>query len=384
MRESVRRVMVIVAASSVTGPVKGIFQLLGQGRERGVEYYLYNFRARGHDSSAFVDEARRAAVDVRFLDQGRRAYIRMLRQARGEVGQKRISIVQTHGFKPSFVGLYLKVATGMPWVCFMHGTTTENLKVRLYHCLDSLMQWFADRTVLMSEAQRPKILGGQDRERVVVIHNAVDASLPTQFSLDRRAALEKASIPADARLVVVVGRLSPEKGVDVFLNAFRYVARDVADAHAIIVGDGQERRRLEAQAVSQGLGGRVHFVGYTDTPGDYLAAATVVVLPSRSEGIPNVALEAMALERPVVATAVGGTPEVIEHGKSGLLVPPEQAAALASAVIEVLGDAALSAKLAQAGLARVRAHFSPRRRADLVFDLYDQVSPRPSVGWRGA
>ena len=122
--------------------------------------------------------------------------------------------------------------------------------------------------------------------------------------------------------------------MDVFLRAFRLVVRQVAGVRALIVGDGGERPSLESLARGLGLERDVLFVGYTSTPGDYLLAADVVVLPSRSECLPNVALEAMALGKPVVATSVGGVPEVIEDGRSGLLVPSEDEAALAERLRE--------------------------------------------------
>lgn len=171
--------------------------------------------------------------------------------------------------------------------------------------------------------------------------------------------------------IAVVARLVPQKGVDVALRAMAGVVARRADARLVIAGDGPERPALERLAAELGIGGHVRFAGPLDRAGvDALyAGAAIVCLPSRYEGMPLVALEAAAAGRPVAASAVSGLPEVVDHGVTGLLVPPEDPDALAAALLHLLDDPAGAAALGSA--ARRRAE----DRSDFAacVDAYDAL-----------
>jgi glycosyltransferase involved in cell wall biosynthesis len=300
---------------------------------------------------------------------GRHNYILMVKDTVNAIRKHNITIIQTHGFKPSFLGLCAKLLTGIRWVCFMHGTTAENKKVNLYNTLDNFMQRFADRTVLVTNNQRPKVIDGHNSSRVAVLYNAIDSSHPVKLSGEKgiRKAL---GVATASKIITVVGRLSPEKGVDVFLNALKIVLNKKIDIHAIIVGDGQEKNALQKLTEDLGISKNVTFTGFSNTPGDYMLESDIIVLPSRSEGIPNVALEAMALGKPLIATAVGGTPEVVEHEKNGLLVPSEQPQTMADAIVRIVTDSALAEILAVNAKIRVKEHFSIESRCKKLAGIY--------------
>lgn len=364
------RVMVIIAGPKVSGPAKGIFQLLDCFKRKGVSFYLYNFTAYGKYPIEFLAAAQERGIKVHLFKQNGKSYLSLVLQAVREAREKGVNIVQTHGFKPSIIGLFVKYLCGLKWICFMHGTTAENLKVRIYHEVDNFVQLFADRVILVTEAQRNKIFRGNNHTRTIVVHNAVDLANPVKMSQTRRPVRESLGLSDDAWLAVVVGRFSPEKGIDVFIEAFSRVAFGSQNTHAILVGDGQDHRMLERKVRELGIKNRVHFVGYTNTPGDFMIDADIIVLPSRSEGMPNVALEAMALGKPVIGTVVGGIPEIVKNGNSGLLVSSEDAEELASAMLKVLNNKRLSKRLSQGGLVRIRDHFSIERRSEKVFSIY--------------
>jgi len=285
-----------------------------------------------------------------------------------------ITIVQTHGFKPTFLGFFARIFCKIKWICFMHGTTKEDLKVRFYNFIDNFLQQAAHRTVIVSEAQRNVLYGGSNTNRVKVLHNAVDLESPMPISSHgTRYVREKLNLPKECKALVAVGRLSPEKGMDVLLDAFALLVQQVDNIHLLLVGEGQERLALEAQVERLALKGMVHFAGYTKTPGDYVTVADVLVLPSRSEGIPNAVLEAMAIGKPVVASAVGGVPEIIEDGVSGRLVPPERADLLAKAMAEVLLDQNVYHRFIFEGKRRVQKCFSIQARISKMQSLYSEV-----------
>lgn len=189
---------------------------------------------------------------------------------------------------------------------------------------------------------------GVPAERLVRIPNGVDLE-----------AFKPDPAPARGERVVFLGRLAREKRVDVLLDAFAQVARARPAATLDLGGDGPERAALEARAARLGLGGRARFLGVVDDPAALLRGAAALALPSASEGLSNALLEAMASGVAVVATRIPGTDEVVRDEEEGLLVAPDDAAALAAALERLLGDPALARRLGEGG----------RRRAEAAFDL---------------
>jgi glycosyltransferase involved in cell wall biosynthesis len=160
------------------------------------------------------------------------------------------------------------------------------------------------------------------------------------------------------------------KGHTCLIAAACTVCRDVPDAIFLLIGDGKERPKLEQQVREAGLEENFLFLGCRNDVPDLLAACDLSVLPSESEGLPNAILEAMAAGVPVVATCVGGIPEIIENGQNGLLVPPQNPQALAEAILRILRDSNLAMRLACAGQERTRAHFSFDRVVRELQQLY--------------
>jgi glycosyltransferase involved in cell wall biosynthesis len=176
--------------------------------------------------------------------------------------------------------------------------------------------------------------------------------------------------------VLTVARLHEQKGHAYLLAA----AAQVPDATFVLAGDGPLRAPLEAQARELGISGRCLFLGHRTDVQDLLAAADLLVLPSLWEGLPVSVLEGMAAGLPIVATAIGGTDEAVTHELNGLLVPPRDAGALASAICRVRGDAVLAERLARAGRERVEREFSSEVMAGNVMRIYDEVMREVEAG----
>ncbi len=179
--------------------------------------------------------------------------------------------------------------------------------------------------------------------------------------------------------ILGIGRVVPQKGFDVLLDAYALLAQARPDApDLIIAGDGPERERLQAQVSDLGLTGRVHLIGRADraTAVALFKGCAIFVLPSRQEPQGIVNLEAMICGKPVVAARVGGVPEVVLDGETGLLVPGEDAPAFARALEALLADPARAHALGEAGRARAEARFTWARIADQYFDIYQSVKKR--------
>lgn len=206
--------------------------------------------------------------------------------------------------------------------------------------------------------------------RLTVVDNGIDVS---RFAAADGRALRSELAAADRPVVACVGRLVAEKGVDVLLRAMTRVGRD---ALLVVAGDGADAERLRAQAAALHLGDHVRMLGRRDDVERVLAAADVVAVPSLAdEGFGLAAVEAMAAGRPVVVTAAGALPEVVEHDRSGLVVPRGDEAALAGAIGRLLADRALASRLGAAGQARARDRFDLPRWVDRIVARYGELLP---------
>jgi glycosyltransferase involved in cell wall biosynthesis len=235
-----------------------------------------------------------------------------------------------------------------------------------------------DRYIAVSEgvARRMRARLRVPDRKIQVIRNGVEVGgSPRQADPRFRAALAG---DAERPIVLTVARLDAQKGHAYLLAA----AADIPDALFVFVGEGRERPALEAQARALGVAERVRFLGHRDDVPDLLAACDVFVLPSRYEGLPLSVLEAMAAARPVVATAIEGTDEIVRHGETGLLVPPAAPSALAEAIRAVLADRALATRMGQAGRARAGREFSMSRMIDEVTGVYDELLERSEASRR--
>jgi glycosyltransferase involved in cell wall biosynthesis len=191
--------------------------------------------------------------------------------------------------------------------------------------------------------------------KIVVVPNGVQA--PPISVEAAQVARSSLGVAADSLLVVGVGQLIPRKAFHVLVEALGQVAARIDQGlECVLVGEGPERTRLSQVAQRNQV--RLHMPGFVEMPASIVASAQISVLPSLAEGMPHVVLEAMALGVPTIATCVAGTPEVIEDGRSGLLIPPNNVPALTEAIIRLAQDAALRSQLGQAGQERTRSLFS--------------------------
>ena len=179
-------------------------------------------------------------------------------------------------------------------------------------------------------------------------------------------------VPEGAKLIGSITRFHPVKGTGFLLEAFPEVLRAIPEAHLVLWGDGPEHESLEAKTRMLGVADRVRFEGHQPDAAQHLALLDCFVLPSLSEGFPFALLEAMMAGRPIVATSVGGVPEMIRHGQEALLVAPQDPQALAAAITCVLTDPALARRLGQSAKA-ASARYSIERHVAALRRLYEEV-----------
>lgn len=360
--------LAVVDGYRVTGPAR---QLLAQAtgtRDRAL-LTLAIFQ-RAPDATPLVRAAQRLQIPTFTVPDRFPGDPRTARALARLAAQPSIEILQTHGYKANVLAALVAPSVGRPWVAFVHGDTWENWKVRAYFALERLAIRRADRIVVVCQQMARELSAqGIPEERIRVIHNACLAD-----------SIEESDIAAwsdDAPAIVgVVGRLSPEKGVDVACRVHQLVVQRCQGARLWIVGEGPEKARLQREAERRGVASSIDWFGFQEDLGPLYRRMAVLLIPSRSEGLPNVALEAMAYGVPVVGTSVGGVPEVVCHASTGFVVPPGDVEALASRVLELLHDATLRRRLGREAREAVVSRFSPAARHRNMARLYEEMVAR--------
>ena len=365
------RVLALIAASEVTGPLRGLFQLIEHTKD--VRFVLGMFLVKGHRPTRAVAEAVRRGFDVELLTQAGRYDAGLLIRTAKIIRTHRPTVIQSHGYKSALLAWICGRLYGIPWVAFSHGYTSENRRIGLYNRLDAWVLRHADAVVAMSHAMAGELAaGGVPVNRIHVIHNAID---PAEHRADNSGERwrRRWGISTDELVLGVVGRLSPEKGQQIFLEAFKGVVAQEPNRRAALVGDGPEKERLVQQVNRLGLANHVLFTGHDPHIEELYPALDLVVIPSLSEGLPNVLLESMLYGKAIVATEVGAIPEILNPAGAGWLVPPGDARALEAAMLDALQDAERHASRGLAGAEYVRRHCGPLHRMEAVRQLYHQL-----------
>jgi glycosyltransferase involved in cell wall biosynthesis/protein-tyrosine-phosphatase len=331
--------------------------LLNEGR------LAYELRAFGIEV-AVVDERRHgSAAIVAFLLQFLRTH--------------RIDIVHTHRYKDTVLGAIAAKLAGTPkFVRTVHGRPEplrgwDRLKFEAYGALErSTLGWCADRIVAVSNDLADTLLrSGYRHSAIVPIHNGINF-YDARARRDRRLVRRDLRIAEDARVVGTIGRLAPVKAHRDLLRAAQRILARTPEATFLIVGDGPLRHELEAEAARLGVAHACRFTGPRQDIYDLLSAMDVFVLPSLHEGVPMALLEAMALGKPVVATAVGGVPEIVRDRVTGRLVPARNDRALANACLDLISDLRLAHGLGLAAQRAVAERFSHQVSGGTLLDVY--------------
>ena len=289
-----------------------------------------------------------------------------------------IDVIHAHTAAPDgWAAIQIGRALDIPVVVTAHGADVRELPARseaLHGVVREAIEG-ADQFITVSQALRELAEAiGKPGRPTRIVPNGADTD---RFSpRDALAARRKLGLPELGPLVVYVGQLKRVKGVDVLVEAMGVLARREQAPRLAIVGAGPMRAALAARIAELGLSGRVTWAGQVphDEVAWWLAAADVAVLPSRSEGLPTAACEAMACQRAVVATRVGGTPEAVIDGETGLLVPSERPELLADALAALITDPNRAAQMGIAGRARVLERFTWATNAATMTGIYSGLA----------
>jgi glycosyltransferase involved in cell wall biosynthesis len=335
---------------------------------------------RESDGSSLADARRRGCRVVDIPALGREvaplADLTALAELVRLIRRERPAIVHTHTSKAGFIGRLAAVIARVPAVIHQpHGHIFYGyFSPRRTAVFTRLERWAArwtDRIITLTDRGTDEHLARDIgcAEQYVAVPSGVPTDELRAAAPPRGGARARLGLDPDAFVVVGLGRLVPIKGFDLLARALPAVVAQIPSARVLLVGDGAERAYLGAIASSMGVTERLQMTGETEDMTSYLAAADVVAVPSRNEGMGRVIVEAMALGLPVVATAVGGIPDVVTDGECGRLVEPEDVDALGAALIELGRDPALRRKLGEAAVRRAEA-FSTAVASEKLLAVY--------------
>jgi glycosyltransferase involved in cell wall biosynthesis len=372
------RVVHLMASPFYGGPER---QVLGLARHLPAEFetHFLSF-AEGGRAKAFLDEARRQGFAGETLKYNFPRLSRSVAEIVERLERLEADVLCCSGYKPDLLGWRAARRVGIPVVVISHGWTTATWKVRLYERLDRWAHRHVDAVVSVSEAQALKVeAAGVRPERNHVIANAVDEdAFAVPDPTYRKKLLDQFASPPEL-VVGAAGRLSPEKGFDQLIESASRICGQRSNVGFAIFGEGPKRLELERQIASHGLQGRVVLAGFRDDAMKYLPHFDVGVLSSHTEGLPVILLELAAAGVPVAATTVGGIPEVITDGVSGLLVPPGQPAKLADGIERLLAEPRLRKSFGESAREVVRTRHTFARQSEQYQELFQRLAARPAL-----
>lgn len=324
------------------------------------------------------DELTLRGIPVTVCDESRLGIVQLLRAVTDHLREIRPHILHSHRYKEHILGAFAGKLSHVPLTVQTYHGLEENLpgwaglKMNLYNGINvAVGKATADGIVGVSSEITNTLEGRYPSADVRCIRNGIDLTrvVPT---LERSAMRAQLGIAADTFVVGTVGRLMPIKGTEYLIEAFAQfrLQHSLQESKLVIVGDGPLRAVLEQRAESHGLSHDVEFLGMRTDVYNLMNVFDVFALSSLHEGVPMVLLEAMALGVPIVASHVGGIPEILEDSREAVLVPAKNPEALARAIGVVAGSSELRAELVRVARSRVETQFSIHSSAAKMREMY--------------
>ncbi|MDA8235325.1 MAG: glycosyltransferase [Clostridia bacterium] len=364
------KVLHVIGGGEIGGAEIHILHLL-----KNLDRQIFDIRLCCLFPRPFAQAAEEAGIPVDVINMKNKFNLLAVARMIKIIKERRIDIVHTHGVRANLVGrLGAKLAGVKHIVTTVHSILEQDYPAPLARfankVMEKLTEGYVERFVTVSDLLKKDLqTKGINPDKVVTIYNGIN---PEDFQSDRVATDVRGRfrIPVEVPVVGIIARMHPVKGHGVFLQAAKEVLTQLPQACFLIVGSGFHRPWVEAEAERLGLRKNVIFTGFMDDIPGVLAALDVLVISSLSEGFGLTAVEAMAMGVPVVATRVGGLPEIITHKENGLLVPAGDAGKMAKEILWLLENPVAGEAMAQKGRATVAEKFTVQGMAQQTQALY--------------
>ena len=358
----------------ICGPGKTIIETTAATDTAAFSQKIGLFRLTGESPSVYHKAALARGAEVIPIASAHPYDPRLITTLLGVVKQHDIHIVHSHEYKSDLLTWALRRIHRVPIMTTIHGWITNSRKSRLMVGLSQRVLPGFERVVAVSEGTRRRILAcGVPASKIVVIHNAIVTENYRPADQAPGFLRQRFNLPQDALIVGSIGRLSPEKGQYDLLTAAKTIAEARPRVHFVFAGDGPDQRGLEAKVVELGLSGRVFFTGHLHDVRPVYRDLDVLALTSHTEGFPNVVLEALCMDTPVLATDVGGTSEIIEDEVTGVLIPAKAPDRIVTGLLRLIDDPAAAQRLMREGRRVVFDRFDFRARVAREEQLYREI-----------
>jgi glycosyltransferase involved in cell wall biosynthesis len=360
--------------NDVGGPGKTIIETACRTDTTAFSQKVAVYHLPGEPRSTFEETARARGCDVVAIPSAHPYDPRIVLAVRTAVVEHGIHLVHSHDYRSDLITWGLRRLLRVPVMTTVHGWITNSAKSRAMVGLSQKAIRSFDRVVAVSEGTRRRVLScGVPEARLSVIHNAI---VTEDYDPARHAPgflRQRFGLPEGAVIVGSIGRLSPEKGQFDLLEAARRIGPVRPQVYFVFTGDGPDEAGLRARAAEYGLADRVLFTGKMKDARPVFRDLDILALTSHTEGFPNVVLEALCMETPVLATDVGGTREIIEDEVTGVLIQARQPDRIEQGLLRLLDDRAGAERLMRAGRQAVFTRFSFAQRVAREEALYREI-----------
>jgi glycosyltransferase involved in cell wall biosynthesis len=286
-------------------------------------------------------------------------------------------IIHTQLETSDILGSIISRVSGIPSVCTLHTLSAPSKKrtSRLRKKLHNLcLRLFCDKIIAVSDVTRQHFIKlGISSNKLITLYNGIDLTRFNNTGILPNVRKILLDLNEDDIVLITVAVLREPKGIQYMIRAFSSLLDKFSNAHYVIVGDGEYRKPLEELARTLGVADRVRFLGYKENIPELLSTSNLFVFPTLNDALPTVLLEAMATGLPIVASEIGGVPEILVHEKNGLLVPPANVSCLIDACDRLLSDRKLASRLSEAGREVIIQRFNIHQQVDTLKGLYFQL-----------
>lgn len=364
--------------NDVGGPGKTIIETACRTDRAAFSQKVAIYRAAGDPPSLYEQTARARGCEIVPVPTTHPYDPRVVFGVRDAVRRHDIHLVHSHDYRSDLITWVLRRLMRVPVMTTVHGWITNSRKSELMVAASQKAIRSFERVVAVSEGTRRRVLNcGVPADRITVIHNAIVTDDYEPAAQAPGYLRQRFNLPSGAVIVGSVGRLSPEKGQYDLLEAARRLAPARPHVYFVFTGDGPDEAGLKARAAEYGLADRVLFTGQMKDARPVFRDLDLLALTSHTEGFPNVVLEALCMETPVLATDVGGTSEIVQDEVTGVLIPARQPDRIEAGLRRLLDDPAGAARLMQAGRQAVFARFSFQQRVAREEALYREILSAP-------
>lgn len=354
------RILHLISSNGIYGAEKVLLSLCSSMNVGEYESWVVVIKNAYNPHTEVIEEAKKIGLSVFIIDSKGRFDYNAIKTLANFIKNNGINIIHTHNYKANLIGLLAARKAKIPIIATLHGYIGKGIKLRLYESLDRFILRFFNQVVLVEKSKAKKF--SYLKNRIKVIYNGVAASkenLP--------------NIRKDTLTIGSLGRLSEEKGYHHLIEAFAQIYKSFPQTRLLLVGDGPLRQELLNLAIELGLKEVIEFTGYQKNINKYYSLIDIYVCSSLKENLPVSVLEAMSYSKAIIATKVGGIPELIQNDYFGLLVNSDNTDELFKAIERLIENEPLRKQLGKNAQQAVTERFSLKKMTESYLQLYEKI-----------